>query len=115
LRRGDRTWPPPLPQQFTDELQPRPEYVTVISRAWRRRDLFTVHVYPMFLREPLPRLFLPLREAEGDVRIELQAVFNAAYDGGPYRRGAVRYHRPPVIPLDPSQETWAAELAASAG
>jgi hypothetical protein len=109
LRRGDRTWPPPLPQNVTHELQPRPEYVVVISRAWRRRDTFTVNVYPISLRDRLPYLFLPLRQEDGDVRLDLQTKFDQAYDGGPYLRGAVRYHRPPAIPLPPEHEAWATQ------
>ncbi len=47
-------------------------------------QLFTVS-----LREVLPCIAIPLREGEDEVKLDLQWVFNQAYDRGPYRRGAV--------------------------
>src|SRR6516162_4949819 len=41
------------------------------------------------------------------VTLDLQWVFNQAYDRGPYRRGAVDYEGAPEPPLDPDNRLWA--------
>ena len=58
----------------------------------------------------LPCIPVPLKQGEDDVRLDLQVVFNRAYDTGPYRRGAVHYSAPPPPPaLGDEDAVWAAE------
>jgi hypothetical protein len=46
------------------------------------------------------------------VPIDLQVLFDHAYDTGPYRR-EINYHGDPVLPaLRPDQAAWAAEVLA---
>ena len=47
-------------------------------------------IYPCKLEGPLPEIAIPLLPGDGDVPLDLQAVFTRAYDTGPYRR-RVRY------------------------
>jgi Protein of unknown function (DUF4058) len=64
-------------------------------------QLFTVH-----LRDVLPCIGIPLREGEDEVKLDLQWVFNQAYDRGPYRRGAIDYEGDPEPPLEPDDMPW---------
>ena len=66
--------------------------------------------YSAFVRLLIPVIAVPLRQNEPAVPLSLQTAFNRAYDGGPYRRGAVDYSKPPYPPLDESQEQWRAAL-----
>jgi hypothetical protein len=54
---------------------------------------------------------VPLKEGEEEIPLDLQYVFDRAYDTGPYRRGAVDYAGPvPAPALDEPDAAWAAEL-----
>ena len=66
------------------------------------------------LTESLPVIAVPLLESESDVALNLQAAFQRTYDGGPYRRGAVDYRKPPFPSLNTSQEQWRMALMAAA-
>ena len=67
-------------------------------------------VYPIRLEERLPEIVVPLLPGDPDVPIDLQAVFDRAYDAGPYRR-RVRYaEADPILPLRPDRVEWAAEI-----
>ena len=60
------------------------------------------------LEQGLPVIALPLLPGDPDVMLDLQAVFNRAYDAGPYLR-EVDYGADPVVPrLRPDQARWAA-------
>ena len=83
------------------------DYHVSIHRFDRFEDFL---VYPIRLEEPLPEIAIPLLPGDPDVPIDLQAVFDRAYDAGPYRR-RVRYaEAEPVPPLRPDQAEWAAEV-----
>lgn len=110
LRSGDRTWPAPSPLVVADQLKPCPEYVTIISRAWQRRPEFVVRLYPMPIQHALPTVSIPLTRDTAETALDLQAAFHQAYDGGPYRRGAVDYSQPPAVPLPAPLNSWAAGL-----
>jgi hypothetical protein len=47
---------------------------------------------------------------EPEMLLDLQLAFNAAYDDGPYLRGAIDYTRPPRRPLESNDAAWAAKL-----
>jgi len=97
------------------ELEPKPDYVVVISRAWQRGAKLAHELFPFTVRDPLPCIPVPLREGEQEVPLDLQYVFTLAYDSGPYRRGAVDYAQPPDPPLPPEQADWAAALLKEKG
>jgi len=48
---------------------------------------------------------VPLTEGVAEVRLNLQTVFDQAYDAGPYRR-RVDYRAAPAIPLDEEEAAW---------
>jgi hypothetical protein len=111
LRGGQRVLPGPVAAASFARIQPTPDYVVLVSRAWRRTDQgLGYRAFPFGLREWLPCVGIPLRREEPEVPLDLQFVFNRAYDGGPYRRGAVDYTRPPDPPLSPEDAAWAEAL-----
>jgi hypothetical protein len=67
-------------------------------------------VYPIPLQRRLPTIRIPLQPGDPSIPISLQAVFQRAYDAGPYRR-AVRYGEDPIdLPLTTAQAAWAAQI-----
>lgn len=89
------------------------------QKAFEQAGLFDYHVsvfrfssenpffvYPIQLSVPLPIISVPLLLGDGDVPLDLQAVFNRCYDTGPYRK-IVRYQTEvPDPPLSAEQLTW---------
>lgn len=111
LRGGRRVLPDLGLRARIDQLDPRPAYVVLTNRAWRRGGGVDYDVYPIGLHDPLPCIAVPLKEGEEEIPLDLQYVFDRAYDTGPYRRGAVDYAGPvPAPALDEPDAAWAAEL-----
>jgi hypothetical protein len=82
------------------------DYLICLSRHTDRRRY---ELWPVSVRKRLPRVWVPLRVADPDVIVDLQAVFNRMYDEGAYAR-SVRYDEPAPIPLRPPDEEWARKL-----
>jgi hypothetical protein len=93
-----------------ERMSPRPDYVVVVSRAWRRRRKAGFQYFPFTVRETLPCIPVPLREGETEVPLDLQFVLRQAYDSGPYVRGAVDYALAPSPPLADEHRAWAEQL-----
>jgi len=108
LRAGEPLVGGPLVVESAGRLEPRPDYLVGVSRAWERGPKLDYQLFPVRLEEPLPCIPVPLREGEPEVPLDLQYVFNQAYDGGPYARGAVDYGVPPDPPVRPEQADWLA-------
>ncbi len=80
------------------------DYHVSVHRFDRFEDFL---IYPIRLDERLPEIGLPLLPGDEDVALDLQAVFDRAYDIGPYRR-RIRYaETTPIPPLRPEQAEWA--------
>lgn len=86
---------------------PACDYSILVARADRRN---TCDLYPCQLRDALPEISVPLKPADGDVIVDLQAVFRDAFERGGYET-AIDYSRPPLAPLSEIDRLWAAELA----
>lgn len=111
LRAGERVTPNPVVAAFLDRLNPAPDYLVLVSPAWRRIEPgWGYHVFPVGLREWLPCIGIPLAQEDAELPLDLQYVFNRVYDGGPYRRGAVDYRKRPDPPLSEADATWAESL-----
>jgi hypothetical protein len=110
LRGGVHTTAVPL-----DRLLPQVgafDYHVSVHRFDRFEDYV---VYPIRLAESLPEVDIPLLPGDADVRVDLQALFERAYDTGPYRR-RVRYTgESPVPPLRTDQTDWANQILRDAG
>jgi Protein of unknown function (DUF4058) len=83
------------------------DYLISTHRYDRRHDFF---VYPISMTQRLPRIAIPLLPGDPDVPLDLQAVFDRAYDDGPYER-EIEYGKDRIVPrLKPEQAAWAADL-----
>ncbi len=108
LRMGQRTWErSDIIEDALEELETPTDYLVMTSRSWSRSG---ADMHPISLSDPLPVIAVPLRQNEPDVPLNLQAAFRKAYDGGPYRRGAVEYSRPPYPALREHQDKWRSDL-----
>lgn len=111
LRAGERVTPNPVVAAFLDRLNPAPDYLVLVSPAWRRTEPgWGYHVFPVSLRDWLPCIGVPLAREDAELPLDLQYVFNRVYDGGPYRRGAVDYRKRPDPPLSEADAAWAESL-----
>jgi hypothetical protein len=87
------------------------DYHVSIHRFDRPQEFL---VYPIVLERRLPTVRIPLPPGDPSIPIDLQAVFQRAYDAGPYRR-AVRYGHDPIDPpLALTRARWAERLLAPA-
>lgn len=89
---------------------PAAPYFVFVSRANRRP---IVEVWPISLRSPLPTVPVPLR-GDPDAPLDLQAIFNSAYDAYGFDL-RVDYTRPPEVPLAGEDAQWAEEVLRAAG
>lgn len=106
LRNGDRTIG--VPESRLSALRPF-EYLISVNR-WPKRDRF--ELYPLRLRNRLPRFKVPLVAPDPDVPLDVQAALEQVYEDGSYML-RVKYHGPCVPPLSPDDQTWADECWAS--
>lgn len=95
LRDGDRSWYGPEVTERIESFDPQPEYCILVQRAWKRMPRLRFDLFPAPLASRLPVIGVPLRDDVADAPLDLQFAFQEAYDGGPYRRGAVDYQQPP--------------------
>jgi len=107
LRAGERLLPNAELEAYLGGLAPQPAYLVLVNRAWCRRGVeMAYQLFAVSLREVLPCIAIPLREGEDEVKLDLQWIFNQAYDRGPYRRGAVDYEGAPEPSLEPDDLQW---------
>jgi Protein of unknown function (DUF4058) len=92
-----------------DEL-PEGHYYAFVSRAERR---FLSDTYVWTIRDPLPAIPIPLRAPDGDVLLDLAAVFARVYQGARYER-SIDYAAPLALPLNKDDRAWAESLARAA-
>ena len=86
-------------------------YIACLHRGWRPAEYA---IWLRSLREPLPRVEVPLAEGDPSVVLDLQAVFNLAYDAGAYDR-LVDYTQEPGPPLQGDDALWADALLRERG
>lgn len=77
-------------------------YLINISRAGRRNSL---EFYAIPLQQKLPNCRIPLRPPDGDVVLDLTAVFSRTYDIGSYDL-LIDYSQPPDTPLRDFETAW---------
>jgi hypothetical protein len=106
LRGGKPLIGGPMVIEAVARLEPQPDYLVTVNRAWQRGAELQYQLFPVRLEERLPCITIPLREGEAEPPLDLQYVFQQAYDGGPYARGAIDYDRPPDPPVRPDLADW---------
>jgi hypothetical protein len=83
----------------------RYDYLACLSRAGGREFC---DVWGIPLREPLPRLAVPLID-EPDLLLDLQSLFTRCFEEGGFGR-QLDYSRDPFHPLPPADARWAEEV-----
>jgi hypothetical protein len=108
LRRGEHTVVVPR-----ERLQGRGhwDYLVCLHRGGQGNRC---EVWPITLRQPLPRIRVPLADGDPDVVLDLQAVFNRCYDEGAYTR-RLDYRREPTPPLQGEEAIWADQVLRDRG
>jgi len=81
------------------------DYYAIVSRA---EDRPRVGVWPIRLRDPLPKIPIPLRGADPDAELDLQAALHRVYDAAGYQYYI--YQGRPKPPLHPDDEAWSRQL-----
>jgi hypothetical protein len=71
-------------------------------------------VWPVTVRERLPRLSIPLTEEVRPVVLDLQDIVNRIYEDGVLEKG-IRYDRDPIPPLTGEDAAWADALLRAKG
>jgi hypothetical protein len=66
-------------------------------------------IWPISLREPLPRIGIPIREDVDDVPVELQPLLDHLYDEGRYADLIDYAQAPPVPALSRDEARWVTE------
>jgi len=72
-----------------------------------------VELYLLPLRRRLPGILIPLRESDGDVVLDLQALVDRAFEDGGY--AALEVTRNPEPPLAPEDAHWLDQCLRQAG
>ncbi len=88
----------------------RYDYGVLVARS---TDRSRGTLFPFSVRDPLPRIPLPLRPGEPEPEIPLQRMLDQAYDRGHFERW-IDYDHEPVPPLPPDDAAWAAALLRAA-
>jgi len=71
-------------------------------------------VYPISLRERLPRASIPLRPPDADIMLDLPSLFDLCYDNGDFAR-EIDYNASPEVPLSHADAMWADDLLRKKG
>jgi len=96
----------PLPMK--QRIEPG-AYYAIVARGAR---LPLAEVYRWTVRDPLPRLPIPLREPDPDILIDLAALVNRVYDLGRYSRTLRRdLPLPETTSLTPEDRAWVESLS----
>lgn len=85
----------------------------VCVRRFNRFEKYDV--YPIPMQERLPIIAVPLLPADGDIEVDLQAIFQKAYEAGPLQR-AIEYRKDKIEPpLARAQDEWMRGVLRAAG
>jgi len=107
LRGGERVL------MATPELVPPSHRTAYQVCIWRASQPDTLAVCRAPLRERLPVISIPLRPADREVPLDLQAVLDQCYRNGGY--DDTDYRGEPDPPLPPDQPSWADTLLREQG
>jgi len=96
-----------VPKDLVVAQAGRFDYLVSIHRFDRPKDFL---VYPIALPDRLPEIAIPLLPGDPEIPLDLEAIFQRAYEAGPYER-EIEYGKDPIVPrLRPEQAEWAAAL-----
>jgi len=91
------------------ERLPECDYYALVSRpADRNTDDPHAGLWPIRLRDPLPKIPIPLRAGEPEATLDLQAILHRIYDSAGYQ--LFIYDAEPEPALSAEDAVWAAQL-----
>jgi hypothetical protein len=108
LQHGEHTVAPPV-----DDLLQRGDWHYLVS-LHRGGQVERFEVWPISLRQRLPRIHVPLADEDPDVVLDLQAVLDRCHDEGAYSR-ALDYRQDPPVPLSREDTEWTDALLRERG
>ena len=89
------------------ENVPPCDYLVSVSRAEERPR---VGLWPIHLRDPLPKIPIPLRAPDRDAELDLQQALHTVYDSARY--APLLYQSDPQPPLRSEDAAWASKFLA---
>lgn len=95
----------------TEQTLPASNYFVFVCRAAQQT---MTDLWPIFLKDSLPKIPIPLKSADGDVVIDLQKIFTRIYDHMRYAR-SLNYLKPPDAPLSVTDLAWVRRRLKSKG
>jgi len=107
IRHGGHVLAVPQSKIPAEYLSP---YAVCVTRGWQ---FARAEYYPIYLKDPLPRFRVPLRESDPDIVLDLQLLLSEAYATGNY--DDIQYGRDAEPPLKGDDAVWADELLRSQG
>ena len=95
-----------VPSVTDPPLKPPSDYRVLVSRAdYRTKTKY----WPVGLRQPLPVIEIPLRGKDNKAPLDLGDVLKTAYGRAAYDV-SIDYRKPPIPPLEGSDQKWARQL-----
>ena len=89
--------------------RPRPPLADYYALVSRSADFPKASIWAISVREPLPRIPIPLKPEHGEVILDLQTCFGRAFDDAGYET-RIDYSFPPAVGLRPADAAWAMQL-----
>lgn len=96
----------------TETSHARYDYIVCLHRA---RSGARFEVWPFTVRERMPVIAVPLLEDDPDVPLDLQTVFDQAFETGGFRVGGGLYERDLIPRLSSEDAAWADNILRSRG
>lgn len=93
-----------VPSAVAEQLRPWDYLVNTVRRGSEMYE-----IYPIKLRDRLPRIRIPLKSGEEDAVLDLQEVFDRSRAIGPYPE-RIDYNADPVPALAADDAAWADEI-----
>jgi hypothetical protein len=87
------------------------DYLACLHRGARR---YNYDFWMIRLRERLPYIWVPLTQEQEDIELDLQAVFDRAYESGRYLQ-AIDYRSDPTPPPNAEDTAWMNDLLREKG
>ena len=101
----------PLTSAEAGSEMERRDYITCLHRGGHGERYA---VWPVSLRQRLPRIAIPLSDGDADIPLDLQAVLDQCYERGRFGQ-KTDYAQPPDPPLTGEDAAWADTLLRERG
>lgn len=97
-----------VPEDYLHRKLQRFDYHCCVHQFDRPTEYF---IYPVLIEQELPPVSIPLLPEDGEVTVGVQALFERAYNAGPYRKLIDYDSDPPPPAFDADRLAWIRERA----